>query len=182
MVARNRCISGEKLLAKAATLSAEKNQISIPSNQYMSILKGHWKQDMIQPNVVQGVRDSTTKSHNTSTLCMKEIKKCLDMSLGPAFICFVGNKYGYRPFPALIEKHTLDSMWSYLCEHHVTSTSQLEKDLRDVLEINGKKPVCDVNWDTTTCSRLKPLSFIPQCFKLDENWNPPQYVLQISQC
>ncbi len=112
------------------------------------------------------MRKSTTKSHNTSILCMKEIKKCLAMSLGPAFICLVGNKYGYGPFPALIDKYTLDSMWSYLCGHHVVYTPQLQKDLRDILVASRKRPVCDVNWDTTTCSRLEPLSFIPQCFRL----------------
>jgi len=145
MMARNRHISGKQLLAKAATLS-EKSQHPIPSDQYISILKGHWKQNMIQPNIVRvfisstftntkaerdflmrdvypfmqelckmlglefetvdmcwGVRESTTKSHNTSILCMKEIKKCLAMSLGPTFICLIGNKYGYRPFLHLLK-------------------------------------------------------------------------------
>ena len=49
-----------------------------------------------------GVRDEATDDHLTSAICMEEIKHCQDTSIGPNFIFFGGQKYGYRPIPAVI--------------------------------------------------------------------------------
>ena len=43
----------------------------------------------------KGVREFTADNHGTSALCMKELRKCLDSSIGPAFVCLLGDKYGY---------------------------------------------------------------------------------------
>lgn len=45
-----------------------------------------------------GVREHTSDDHQTSNLCMSELKNCLDNSLGPAFVTFLGDKYGYQTF------------------------------------------------------------------------------------
>lgn len=45
-----------------------------------------------------GVREFSTDDHLTSQLCMKELKKCIDLSVGPAFVNLLGDKYGFRPF------------------------------------------------------------------------------------
>ncbi|KAI3386911.1 hypothetical protein SNEBB_004259 [Seison nebaliae] len=49
-----------------------------------------------------GVRDEATDDHMTAQLCMQEIDNCQRLSVGPNFIVFLGQKYGYRPLPAKI--------------------------------------------------------------------------------
>ncbi|XP_068157619.1 LOW QUALITY PROTEIN: NACHT and WD repeat domain-containing protein 2 [Drosophila tropicalis] len=49
-----------------------------------------------------GVRDEATDDHMTTELCMREIKNCQRLSMGPNFIVFLGQKYGYRPIPTYI--------------------------------------------------------------------------------
>ncbi|XP_012943969.1 NACHT and WD repeat domain-containing protein 2 [Aplysia californica] len=49
-----------------------------------------------------GVRDEATDDHMTTKLCMQEIVNCQRVSMGPNFIVFLGQKYGYRPIPAEI--------------------------------------------------------------------------------
>ena len=45
---------------------------------------------------------------------MSETYRCVKESMGPAFLCFVGNKYGYRPLPAQIEQTEYDVLTQYL--------------------------------------------------------------------
>lgn len=49
-----------------------------------------------------GVRDEATDDHMTTELCMKEIDNCQRLSMGPNFVVFLGQKYGYRPIPTYI--------------------------------------------------------------------------------
>ncbi|XP_060597437.1 NACHT and WD repeat domain-containing protein 2-like [Ruditapes philippinarum] len=50
-----------------------------------------------------GVRDEATDDHMTTSLCMQEIDNCQRLSIGPNFIVFLGQKYGYRPIPTHID-------------------------------------------------------------------------------
>ena len=50
-----------------------------------------------------GVRDEMTDEHMTTALCMNELRGCQKYSMGPNFIYFGGQKYGYRPIPAEID-------------------------------------------------------------------------------
>ncbi|KAG1670315.1 NACHT and WD repeat domain-containing protein 2 [Nymphon striatum] len=50
-----------------------------------------------------GVRDEATDDHLTTQLCMNEIKNCQRVSIGPNFVVFLGQKYGYRPIPTFID-------------------------------------------------------------------------------
>ncbi|KAI9580289.1 NACHT and WD repeat domain-containing protein 2 [Glossina fuscipes] len=59
-----------------------------------------------------GVRDEATDDHMTTELCMREIKNCQRLSMGPNFIVFLGQKYGYRPIPTYI----LSSELQLICE------------------------------------------------------------------
>ncbi|EGD72182.1 hypothetical protein PTSG_00205 [Salpingoeca rosetta] len=61
-----------------------------------------------------GVRSSTGNNHGTSALCMAEIARCLRGSVGPAFVTFLGDRYGFRPFPAKINASELDAMLKWL--------------------------------------------------------------------
>lgn len=38
----------------------------------------------------------------TTELCMKEIENCQRLSMGPNFVVFLGQKYGYRPIPTYV--------------------------------------------------------------------------------
>ena len=50
-----------------------------------------------------GVRDEMTNEHMTTDLCMTELRNCQRLSMGPNFIFFGGQKYGYRPIPNVID-------------------------------------------------------------------------------
>lgn len=64
-----------------------------------------------------GVRDEATDDHKTTELCMQEIDNCQRLSLGPNFVVFLGQKYGYRPLPTKVLenefKAILDALKSY---------------------------------------------------------------------
>ncbi|XP_068711765.1 NACHT domain- and WD repeat-containing protein 1-like isoform X2 [Montipora foliosa] len=49
-----------------------------------------------------GVRDGSTDDHSTLELCLKELKACQELSTGPNFMAFLGQKYGFRPLPSTI--------------------------------------------------------------------------------
>ncbi|XP_069505306.1 NACHT domain- and WD repeat-containing protein 1 [Ambystoma mexicanum] len=51
-----------------------------------------------------GVRDDAAVDHMTTELCLKEIESCQKMSVGPSFIALIGNRYGYRPVPRVIDE------------------------------------------------------------------------------
>ncbi|XP_054714444.1 NACHT and WD repeat domain-containing protein 2-like [Uloborus diversus] len=50
-----------------------------------------------------GVTDEATDDHLTTELCMTEIQNCQRLSMGPNFVTFLGQKYGYRPIPTVID-------------------------------------------------------------------------------
>ncbi|XP_076802555.1 NACHT domain- and WD repeat-containing protein 1-like isoform X2 [Clavelina lepadiformis] len=49
-----------------------------------------------------GIQDNATVDHSTCELCLLEIKACKRLSMGPFFVAFLGNRYGFRPIPAVI--------------------------------------------------------------------------------
>ena len=50
-----------------------------------------------------GVRDESTDDHATAAICLEEIRQCQATSVGPNFVYFAGQKYGYRPLPNVID-------------------------------------------------------------------------------
>ena len=82
-----------------------------------------------------GVRDESTDDHMTTELCMRELRACQKLSTGPNFIVswirvsnavflyryvtqfvslyfqtFLGQKYGYRPFPVNISASEFEKL------------------------------------------------------------------------
>eukprot|EP00118_Oscarella_pearsei_P010463 m.64383 g.64383 ORF g.64383 m.64383 type:complete len:1662 (+) comp35248_c0_seq9:54-5039(+) len=49
-----------------------------------------------------GVRDESVDEHLIVDLCLAEIKLCQEISVGPQFVTFLGQKYGFRPLKASI--------------------------------------------------------------------------------
>lgn len=78
-----------------------------------------------------GVRDEATDDHMTTDLCMNEIKNCQRLSVGPNFVTFLGQKYGYRPIPTYIEGSEFHSLCSALTEMNITEVELLYKWYRE---------------------------------------------------
>lgn len=72
-----------------------------------------------------GVRDEATDDHMTTELCMNEIKNCQRLSVGPNFVTFLGQKYGYRPIPTYIESQEFSKIIGILNELNVSEVELL---------------------------------------------------------
>ena len=72
-----------------------------------------------------GVRDEMTNEHMTTDLCMTELENCQRLSMGPNFIYFGAQKYGYRPIPTYIVSSELALLREVLvsCADHIYSAS-----------------------------------------------------------
>lgn len=58
--------------------------------------------------------------------------RCLSQSIGPAFLCLLGNKYGYQPLPATIDKSEYEAILAHLVKNNkdtklVTKFYKLDK-------------------------------------------------------
>ncbi|XP_063770572.1 NACHT domain- and WD repeat-containing protein 1 [Pseudophryne corroboree] len=58
-----------------------------------------------------GVRDYASVDHITTDLCLKEIETCQRTSIGPYFIGLVGNRYGFRPIPRVIDEEEFNILY-----------------------------------------------------------------------
>ena len=88
-----------------------------------------------------GVRDEMTNEHMTTELCMTELKNCQKLSMGPNFIFFGGQKYGYRPIPTEIIHSEL-------------------KQLREVLVTMGNDVTLLDKWYRVDMNAVPPVSIL----------------------
>lgn len=65
-----------------------------------------------------GVRDEATDDHMTTNLCINEIHNCQRLSMGPNFVVFLCQKYGYRPIPSQIVASELNLLKQMLRDQH----------------------------------------------------------------
>ena len=72
------------------------------------------------------MRDEMTNEHMTTSLCMNELRGCQKYSMGPNFIYFGAQKYGYRPIPSEIDTEELSKLIEVL-KTMGNDTSLLEK-------------------------------------------------------
>ncbi|KAJ6634768.1 NACHT and WD repeat domain-containing protein 2, partial [Pseudolycoriella hygida] len=99
-----------------------------------------------------GVRDEATDDHMTTELCMKEIENCQRLSMGPNFVVFLGQKYGYRPIPTYI----------------LSSELQL---LRDELTALGIDGVLLDTWYKKDSNAVPPISVLQPISSILINFN-----------
>ncbi|KAG8594792.1 hypothetical protein GDO81_001328 [Engystomops pustulosus] len=59
-----------------------------------------------------GVRDYASVDHMTTDLCLKEIETCKRTSMGPYFIALIGNRYGFRPIPRVIDEEEFNILYN----------------------------------------------------------------------
>ena len=88
-----------------------------------------------------GVRDEMTNEHMTTDLCMTELRNCQRLSMGPNFIYFGAQKYGYRPIPTYI------------------LSSELAQ-LREVLVTMGNDVSLLDKWYRTDFNAVPPISIL----------------------
>ncbi|XP_065202628.1 NACHT and WD repeat domain-containing protein 2 isoform X2 [Planococcus citri] len=99
-----------------------------------------------------GVRDEATDDHMTTELCMKEIENCQRLSMGPNFVVFLGQKYGYRPIPTYI----------------ISSELQM---LRDNLAENGIDVILLDTWYRKDTNAVPPVSVLQPISSILVNFN-----------
>ncbi|KAI5755532.1 hypothetical protein M8J77_017783 [Diaphorina citri] len=99
-----------------------------------------------------GVRDEATDDHMTTELCMREIKNCQRLSMGPNFVVFLGQKYGYRPIPTYI----------------LSSELQL---LRDDLAAGGTDVTLLDTWYRKDSNAVPPISVLQPISSILVNFN-----------
>lgn len=56
------------------------------------------------------MREESVDDHRVVNICMEEIKRCQEISLGIAFIAILGDKYGWRPLPPSVDADEFESL------------------------------------------------------------------------
>ncbi|ESO82088.1 hypothetical protein LOTGIDRAFT_135306 [Lottia gigantea] len=109
-----------------------------------------------------GVRDEATDDHMTVQLCMQEIDNCQRLSVGPNFVVFLGQKYGYRPLPT----HVLVREFEMLreCARNVPSELELldewyKRDNNSVPPVYVIQPISSIlpNFNNKRSQRLQEI-------------------------
>ncbi|XP_030746594.1 NACHT and WD repeat domain-containing protein 2 [Sitophilus oryzae] len=99
-----------------------------------------------------GVRDEATDDHMTTELCMKEIQNCQRLSMGPNFVVFLGQKYGYRPIPTYV------------------LSSELQM-IRDELAATGHDATLIDTWYRKDSNAVPPISVLQPISSILINFN-----------
>lgn len=66
-----------------------------------------------------GVRDDATDAHMTTELCLREIKACQEISVGPNFVTLLSEKYGYRPLLPSIHAEEFEMLLGTTSDEHI---------------------------------------------------------------
>ena len=96
-----------------------------------------------------GVKHIATDNHETLQLCLDNVEYCQKNSVGCSFVSILGQRCGYKPIPSSIEIHLFNELVT-LIEQDAQKSSESKIGLENIKE-----------W-----------------FRLDENCEPPRYVLQ----
>ncbi|XP_019617342.1 PREDICTED: uncharacterized protein LOC109464718 [Branchiostoma belcheri] len=86
-----------------------------------------------------GVRDEATDEHQTVKICLKEILRCRETSIGPFFVGILSHKYGWRPFPPEIPQLTFEKLMEQIQHTNEFAAHLLKKWFQ--LDRNALDPV-----------------------------------------
>ncbi|EGD76045.1 hypothetical protein PTSG_00754 [Salpingoeca rosetta] len=100
-----------------------------------------------------GIRSEASAAHETSEICMREIKRCQQESSGISYVLILGNKYGFRPFPAKIPEEEF-------------------KLLKDEMAKQAKQAKQTAS-AVTSAALNKAMEYMDEWFVLNENVVPP---------
>jgi hypothetical protein len=75
-----------------------------------------------------GIREEASNNHETSDICMAELGRCQQESLGVNYVLILGEKYGFRPVPSAVEEAEFNSIVEAVCaERGDASARQLRE-------------------------------------------------------
>ncbi|XP_069854537.1 NACHT domain- and WD repeat-containing protein 1-like isoform X1 [Dipodomys merriami] len=57
-----------------------------------------------------GVREADVSDHTMTELCLEELSRCQETSIGPTFVALLGDRYGPCPVPGLIEEREWEAL------------------------------------------------------------------------
>lgn len=96
-----------------------------------------------------GVRARANNAHRTSEMCLEELHYCLEESLGIGYISLQSHRYGFQPFPRIIESAEFEAIKRALSDQQV-DISKLEE------------PYWKLNSSVIpSCFELQPIVSIP---------------------
>jgi hypothetical protein len=62
------------------------------------------------------VREEASLDHRTMEICLVEIARCQKTGIKPNFIVLLGDRYGWRPLPARIEKNEFEAVLAHVAD------------------------------------------------------------------
>lgn len=74
-----------------------------------------------------GVPESAISEHTTMKICLDEVKRCQEANEYFNFLLLMGERYGWVPKPAMIEKKDFEEMLVWMREYIPKSVEKLEK-------------------------------------------------------
>eukprot|EP00736_Rhodelphis_marinus_P005781 Rmarinus@m.16262 len=74
-----------------------------------------------------GISSRISAEHVTSEICMREIQRCHHSSHGISYVVFLGNKYGFRPFPAKIPQSEFEMLFPLILKESRSGAKLLTK-------------------------------------------------------
>ena len=74
-----------------------------------------------------GISGEAGLDQRTSPMCLRELKRCQDMSPRPNFVILLGNRYGWRPLPEEIEATEFEAIEKVAIESGVAGHQLLRQ-------------------------------------------------------
>ncbi|CAF0739662.1 unnamed protein product [Rotaria sp. Silwood1] len=74
-----------------------------------------------------GVSDTADSDHTADIMCMDEIHRCIDLSVGINFIYLIGNRYGYMYCPVEIDEDEFETILEVAREENIDNIDLIQK-------------------------------------------------------
>lgn len=68
-----------------------------------------------------GIRDEASAGQRTMRICLSEVARCQEVSPRPNFVVLLGDRYGWRPLPEVIDAAEFESLATLLEPQHVAA-------------------------------------------------------------
>jgi len=114
-----------------------------------------------------GIREDASDDHSTRSVCLSELSSCKRLSVGPHFVALLGQKYGFRTFPAAIEVTVFELLRAALLEQAGEESKQAEGESKQAEEESKQQQ-----------QAVHQISLLAEWFRVDDNMVPAHYVLR----